>query len=43
MLFFPFGEEELNAFEKLKHALSSLPLLALYSLFLDTELHCDAV
>ena len=39
---FVFGKEELESFEMLKQCLMRLPVLAIYSPKLETELHCDA-
>lgn len=39
---FTFGETELMAFNLIKEKLVTAPVLAIYSPFLVTELHCDA-
>lgn len=39
---FEFHEKELKVFEELKAKLVSAPILSVYSLQDDTELHCDA-
>lgn len=39
---FEFAETELCAFEQLRDKLLKLPVLAIYSPKLETELHCDA-
>ncbi|KAL4123256.1 hypothetical protein QTP88_015463 [Uroleucon formosanum] len=39
---FVFGNAEQCAFDTLKNQLSEAPLLSIYSVFVETELHCDA-
>jgi len=39
---FRFGEIEQQAFETLKDRLVNAPILSIYSLHDETELHCDA-
>lgn len=39
---FVFGKEQIIAFETLRDKLMSAPILAIYSPFKETELHCDA-